>query len=125
MIKNPKLLIRLITNFIVVRLKKLYIDTLLAVGFEENFYLFNLISQENLCSLSLSWYFGHLYFEKNFFYVADASGLTCINLEGKTIWRNDELGIDGVSISHFTEDKIYGWGEFDPPGGWEGRVCPK
>jgi len=103
----------------------LYIHELLAVGFEENFYLFNLSNQDNLLSLSLSGYFGQFYFEEDLIYIADANGLTCVNLKGETIWQNNRLGIDGVKIDGFTKDQIYGSGEFDPPSDWKDFVIRK
>jgi hypothetical protein len=54
--------------------------------------------------------------------VTDAAKLYCINDKGKIIWKNDHLGIDGVIIDSFSKDKIYGSGEWDPPGGWKDFV---
>lgn len=73
-------------------------------------------------NLSLSGYF---YLDQDHVYIADASGLTCINLSGVIVWENQTLGIDGVQIDRITKDKIYGCGEFDPPSGWEGFVLNK
>ena len=103
----------------------LYIHELLAVGFEENFYLFNLSNQGNLLNLQLSGYFGQFYFEEDLFYIADANGLTCVNLKGDMIWKNITLGVDGVKIDGFTNDQIYGSGEFDPPSDWKDFVIRK
>lgn len=97
----------------------LLIDNLLAVGHEEHFYLFSINTNQNLLRLKLDGYFGHLYFDKDLFYVADATGLHCIDKNGNVCWANAELGIDGVIINEFTDNKISGSGEFDPPGGWK------
>jgi hypothetical protein len=35
------------------------------------------------------------------------------------LWHNGELGVDGVMIHDFQENKIYGTGEWSPPSGWE------
>jgi hypothetical protein len=96
----------------------LLIDNLLAVGHEEHFYLFNLITNENVLRLEMNGYFGHLYYDKEDFYVADANGLHCIDKHGEILWSNVGLAIDGVIINEFTDSKILGSGEFDPPGGW-------
>jgi outer membrane protein assembly factor BamB len=96
----------------------LLIDHLLAVGHEAHFYLFNLMTNETILRLDLNAYFGHLYHDHGVFYVADAHGLYCIDKNGEIFWSNEELGIDGVVVHEFTEDKILGSGEFDPPGGW-------
>lgn len=96
----------------------LLIDNLLAVGHEEHLYLFNSITNENILRLEMNGYFGHLYHDKEAFYTADANGLHCINKNGEILWSNNELGIDGVIVNEFADNKILGCGEFDPPGGW-------
>ncbi|MEO6721779.1 MAG: hypothetical protein ABIN67_15640 [Ferruginibacter sp.] len=63
-------------------------------------------------------YFGRLYLNKKYFYVADACGLYCIDKSGTILWKNNNLAIDGVIINDFAKDKIFGSGEWDPPGGW-------
>jgi len=95
------------------------VDDLLAVGFEERFYLFNLKANENVLSLEMNGYFGHLYFNADFLYVADASGLYCISKSGALYWENSMLGLDGVVVNEITDTKISGSGEWDPPGGWK------
>jgi hypothetical protein len=96
----------------------LLIDNLLAVGYEQHFYLFDLIANENILRLEMNGYFGYFYYDKEFFYIADACGLYCINKNGRILWRNDGLAIDGVIVHEFRDNKILGSGEFDPPGGW-------
>jgi hypothetical protein len=97
----------------------LLVDNLLAVGHEEHFYLFNIVTNQNVLRLKMNGYFGHLYFDAELFYVADASGLHCIDKTGNIRWSNLGLAIDGVIVNEFTGDKIIGSGELDPPGGWE------
>lgn len=41
------------------------------------------------------------------------------------IWKNNTLGVDGVKIDGFTNDQIYGSGEFDPPSNWKDFVIRK
>jgi len=99
--------------------ESLLIDNLLAVGFEEHFYLFDIVASQNVLRLKMNGYFGHLYFDTGHFYVADASGLYCIGMTGNILWSNLRLAIDGVIVNEFTHCKILGSGELDPPGGWE------
>ncbi|MBL7997852.1 MAG: hypothetical protein JNL32_04345 [Candidatus Kapabacteria bacterium] len=96
----------------------LLFDNLLAVGHEEHFYLFDMTTNQNIVRLALSGYFGHLYYDNQLFYIADAHGLHCIDKNGEIHWTNLELAIDGVIVHGFTDNIILGSGEFDPPGGW-------
>jgi hypothetical protein len=97
----------------------LLVDNLLAVGHEEHFYLFDRTTNQNILRLELNGYFGHLYFDSELFYVADARGLNCIDKFGNIRWSNLGLAIDGVIVNEFTNTNILGSGEKDPPGGWE------
>jgi hypothetical protein len=101
------------------------VDEILAVGHEEHFYLFNLTTNTNMLRLKMEWYFGHLYYHNDFFYIADASGLYCIDKKASIHWQNNNLAIDGVIINEFAESKILGSGEWDPPGGWRDFVLDK
>jgi hypothetical protein len=94
------------------------VDSILGVGHEGHFYLIDLATNSNLLVLELYWYFGHLYLDDKLFYVADASGLHCVDRNGKVIWKNKKLGIDGVEVEEFADEVILGTGEWDPPGGW-------
>ena len=96
----------------------LLIDHLLAVGHEGYFYLFNTTTNQTILRLAMDGYFGHLYYNNELFYIADANGIHCINKSGEVLWKNSELAIDGVIIHEFTDDRISGSGEFNPPGGW-------
>ena len=86
----------------------LLIDNLLAVGHEEHFYLFDITTNQNIVRFAVSGYFGHLYYDNELFYIADASGLHCIDRNGKIHWTNAELAIDGVIVNEFTDNKILG-----------------
>ena len=94
------------------------IDTILAVGYEENFYLFDLSTKTNILRLKMEGYFGHLYLDNDNFLVADARGLYCIDKFSIIVWKNNNLGIDGVIINDFVDNTILGSGEWNPPGGW-------
>jgi hypothetical protein len=73
----------------------------------------------------MSGYYGHLYVDDEYFYVADAESLFCIDKAGSVIWHSKNLGIDGVIVEKFTASQIYGSGEWDPPGGWKDFVLDK
>lgn len=94
------------------------VENLLAVGFEEHFYLFNTITNESIIILKMNGYFCHLYYYKEAFYITDAYGLYCINKFGEILWSNTTLGIDGVIVMNITDNQIFGSGQCDPPDGW-------
>ena len=100
-------------------------ENLLLVGHEKHFYLYDMAAKRSILALKMNWYFGHLYLDEDFFYVADAQGLYKINYKGEIIWHNENLGIDGVIIDKFTENQIFGGGAWDPPGGWKVFVLNK
>ncbi len=100
-------------------------DNLLLVGHEEHFYLYDCKAKRSILILKMNGYFGHLYIEEDFLYVADAQGLYRIKKSGEINWHNDKLGIDGVIIEKFVESLIYGIGEWDAPGGWRDFVLDK
>ena len=101
------------------------IDKILAVGFEEYFYMFDMSSKSNILNLKMEGYFGHLYFNEDLFYVADSAGIYCINKNTSIIWQNKNLAIDGVIINDFISNKILGSGQWDPPGGWRNFILDK
>jgi hypothetical protein len=103
----------------------LLVGDLLAVGHEEYFYLFNVATNKNVQRLEMNGYFGHLYYDAGLFYVADANGLHCIDKSGSVRWTNSGLAIDGVIVNQFTDSKILGSGELDPPGGWKDFLIDK
>lgn len=82
------------------------IDNILAAGHEEHFYLYNLDSNQTYYKLDVNGYFGNLYFYDNLFFVTDAWGMHCIEKEGKVIWHNASIAVDGVIINNFEAGKI-------------------
>jgi len=100
-------------------------ENTLALGLEDHFYLIDLTRSELLFHTAMSGYFGHIYLDAGFFYIADASDLYCIDAAGGIKWKTSNLGIDGVLIHDFDQDRIHGSGEFDPPGGWLDFVLDK
>ncbi len=103
----------------------LTVDNLLAVGHEEYFYLFDKLLNKNILQLKMNGYFGHLYFDTGHFYIADANGIHCIDKTGKIRWANSRLAVDGVIVNQFTDNRIIGSGELDPPDGWEDFILDK
>lgn len=101
------------------------LNNILIVGQETHCYLFDFENNTLISVLKLSGYFGYIYIDKERVYVTDASGLYCLAQDGKIRWANKDLGIDGVIIHHFEDSKMYGSGEWDPPGGWEDFVIDK
>lgn len=95
------------------------LNQLIIVGHEEHCYVFEMNDNILHTGLKLSGYFGHIYIQDEFIYVADANGLYCLDQEGTELWSNVNLGIDGVIINEFRNSEIHGSGEWDPPGGWE------
>ena len=98
---------------------------MLAVGHQDYFYLFDLTTNKHITKLRVWGYFGSLYREKEYIYIADSYWIYCINKYGKVLWENKELGIDGVIINKFTKDEIHGEWEWDPPNGWQRFIVNK
>lgn len=90
---------------------------ILAIGVFDKFYLFDIVKSNLISVHQCEWYFGSFEKDCDFFYVCDANGITCIRKDGKIIWENKNLGIDGVIISSI-DKVIEGKGEWDPPEGW-------
>jgi hypothetical protein len=64
-----------------------------------------------------------LYFEgflasAEYLLILAGEGLVRLNRQGRIVWTNDQLAIDGVEVDSIDNDVIYGKGEWDPPGGW-------
>lgn len=71
-------------------------------------------------------YFGHLYDSGNLEHLAShisvlatsASEVLAFDRTGNLIWKQSDLGIDGVVLQRADTGRIDGEGEWDPPGGW-------
>lgn len=94
-------------------------NNLLAIGHQGHFYLYDLLENISLLVLQVDGYFGHLYVNENLFYVTGAGSIYCIDEKGNLIWKSSSLGTDGILIDSFSENRIYGSSECDPPGGWK------
>ena len=97
-------------------------NSILAIGHQPHFYLYNLLENTRLLVLEMDGYFGHLYVNEKLFYVTSAGSIYCIDEKGNLIWQNPNLGTDGILIERFGEKKIYGSSECDPPGRWQDFV---
>jgi hypothetical protein len=77
------------------------------------------ISDGTAKTVELNDYFGYLYPEEDFLLVASGSGLIRFDKGARVVWRNDNLGIDGVLVKDISDEIVTGEGEWDPPGGWK------
>jgi hypothetical protein len=74
----------------------------------------------------LSGYFGHLYDSHDLEHLdgyisalaASASEVLAFDRAGGLIWKQSDLGLDGVVLHRASKGRIDGEGEWDPPGGW-------
>lgn len=101
------------------------LEECLAVGYEEHFYLYDLKQDLNLTTIKMDGYFSKLYFDFDSFYVSSASSIYRVTKNGSIVWINTNLGIDGVLINRFDNGKIFGSGEWDPPGRWRDFILNK
>ena len=75
----------------------------------------------------LSGYFGHLYDSHDLEHLdahisvlaSSASEVLAFDRTGDLIWKQFDLGIDGVVLHRASTGRIDGEGEWDPPGGWQ------
>ncbi|WP_417351642.1 hypothetical protein [Flavobacterium alkalisoli] len=100
-------------------------ENLLAVGYQDNFYLYDRIDENALLVLPLKGYFGSLHFHEERFYVCDMESLYCIEKSGKVLWQSNSFTVDGVIIESFTPERIMVQAELDPPGGWKDFILNK
>ncbi|MFL9837519.1 hypothetical protein ABS768_08425 [Flavobacterium sp. ST-75] len=100
-------------------------ENLIAVGYQDNFYLYNKIDKTTLLVIPLKGYFSSLHFHEQRFYVSDMEFLYCIEKSGKLLWQSNSLAVDGVMIKDFTAQRIMVQAELDPPGGWKDFILNK
>lgn len=98
---------------------------LLFVGWEDRFYIFNIAENRNLFDQQLMGYFGNFQIDHDLVFICDCQGIICTDVNGRIIWENKCLAIDGVLINEITMNTILGEGECDPPGGWRNFVLDK
>jgi hypothetical protein len=97
-------------------------NSLLAIGHQDHFYIYDLLENTSLLVLQMDGYFGHLYVNINLFFVTSAGSIYCIDEKGNLIWQNPNLATDSILIERFGKNIIYGRSECDPPGGWQDFV---
>lgn len=86
-------------------------------GFGERAILVSLDLQKQI-EISLGIYFETFTEDADFLLIASGQGIVRLEPQGTIVWRNDDLGIDGVLIHDIEDGIIEGDGEWDPPGGW-------
>jgi hypothetical protein len=89
----------------------------LTIGFGEKVFLVE-VTTCALEEIHLGSYFGSFHPGEGFLLIASADRIIRVNHNGKVVWRSDHLGLDGVLIERVEKNRIYGKGEWDPPGGW-------
>lgn len=62
-----------------------------------------------------SGYFNGFWSTKNALLIVSGIGITSVDLQGKVQWRNNNLGLDGVTIRSVHADIIEGEGVWGPP----------
>lgn len=113
------------------------VGELVYIGYGQQVAVF-FTTTETLASHPLDGYFGHLFTALDLsspdlglsVLVASASELLRFD-NGQLLWRKSGLGVDGVVIQRVRDGRIFGEGEWDPPGGWKpfqlhidsGEVC--
>lgn len=68
--------------------------------------------------VDLGSYFIDFYPADNYLLAVSGQGIIRLDGAGGVVWRNDELGLDGVLIFDIEGDVIDGQGQWDPPDGW-------
>jgi hypothetical protein len=91
--------------------------SLVVIGWGESVHAVEVRTQQ-VQTIPLGSYFGHLYPGQDHLLVASAERLHAVRPDGSVAWRSDVLGLDGVLVHDLADDTIHGRGEWDPPGGW-------
>jgi len=89
----------------------------LIVGFGSYVYAIS-VADRSTVTISLGAYFGHLYQTRDYLLLASGEGLFRMEPDRSILWKNQELGIDGVVVHEPNPPVVRGEGEWDPPGGW-------
>ena len=63
-------------------------------------------------------YFSEFTQDTDFLLVASGQGIVRIDPHGNVVWRNDDIGLDGVIVHDISDSIVEGDAEWDPPGGW-------
>lgn len=114
---NPYLVVKIYVEYETPFTKAVIWNNYIAIGFSESFFLID-IENHSYSNTHLDGYFGYTYPYENFLLIATQTNLICFDKQGSQLWATETLGIDGVIVNNFDGIKIYGSGEYDPPGGW-------
>jgi hypothetical protein len=102
------------------------IDSIIYIGFGRFVFVVD-AHLNHVHRYPLSGYFGHLYDSHDLEHLdhhisvlaASASEVLAFDRTGGLIWKQSDLGIDGVVLHRASSGRIDGEGEWDPPGGWQ------
>jgi hypothetical protein len=102
------------------------IDSNIYIGFGRFVFVVD-FSRSLVRRYPLGGYFGHLYDSNDLGHLDDhisvlassASEVLAFDRTGDLIWKQSDLGIDGVVLHCASAGRIDGEGEWDPPGGWQ------
>ena len=76
----------------------------LCIGTGSSVIFVNLDTMGSL-TLEVSEYFGYFFIYEDILYIASGKGITAVNGALHTIWKNEELALDGVIIHEVLEDR--------------------
>lgn len=76
------------------------------------------VADRSTVTIALGSYFGHLYPTRDYVLLASGEGLFRMEPDRSILWKNEDLGIDGVVVHEPGPPVVRGEGEWDPPGGW-------
>jgi len=76
------------------------------------------VADRSTVTIALDSYFGHLYPTRDYLLLASGEGLFRMEPDRSILWKNEDLGIDGVVVHDAGPPIVRGEGEWDPPGGW-------
>lgn len=101
------------------------IDSLVYIGFGQFVFVVD-VHLMRVRRYPLRGYFGYLYDSGDFEHLdsdvsvlaTSASEVLAFDRTGNLIWKQADLGIDGVVLQRADAGRIDGEGEWDPPGGW-------
>ena len=102
------------------------IDSNVYIGFGQFVFVVD-VYRRHVHRYPLSGYFGYLYDSHDLEHLdghvavlaSSASEVLAFDRTGSLIWKQSNLGIDGVVLHSASTGRIDGEGEWDPPGGWQ------
>lgn len=88
------------------------------IGFDENCYLFNMVSKEITCH-KLNSSFNNIVLSDHHVLVCSLSYINCFDKFGHFIFRSEKLGTEYVRISGVVNGIAYGSGDWGEKEGWK------